>query len=103
MLKNSGDAESGRPEGFINEIGNDKKNVHFWSAVSGDGTLFGPCFFEANINTDTYTTMLRNEAIPVLQTMPNFDQLVWVQDGAPAHWSESGFLWRTTDQHSRTT
>ena len=88
ILKNSGDAESGRPAGFLTEIGPNRTNVHFWSAVSGDGTLFGPYFFEATINSETYTTMLRNEAIPALRALPNFNQLVWVQDGAPAHRSE---------------
>ena len=50
----SGDADSGRPEGFFHEITQDRQNQHFWSACSGDGTLFGPFFFEGNIDSDSY-------------------------------------------------
>ena len=55
--------------------------------------IMGPFFWERNrnfprergVNARWYQAMLENDAIPALRQLPNFDNLVFMQDGAPAH------------------
>lgn len=56
--------------------------------------LIGPYFFEQFTSTGMktcsitgvrYTTMLQNYAIPELQQLNVFNDIVWIQDGVPPH------------------
>ena len=53
-IREDGDPGSGRQEGFLQEQGNIRKNLHFWTGICGDGSLIGPFFFDANINGESY-------------------------------------------------
>lgn len=45
----------------------------------------GLTFFEQNVNAQNYLNMLRNEFLPIIREYPNFDILVFQQDGGPPH------------------
>ena len=49
--------------------------------------IVGPFFFDGNVNGESYFDMLIDKIFPALIAWPNFEELVLVQDGAPAHWS----------------
>lgn len=53
----------------------------------GFNGIVGPFFFKGSVNGSHYREMLAEDVIPVLREWPNFDQLIFVQDGAPAHWA----------------
>lgn len=60
-----------------------------WMGVGLEG-IVGPFFWEREgtergINARWMERMLRDNAIPALRQWPNFDQLVFQQDGAPPH------------------
>jgi hypothetical protein len=66
--------------------------VTVWVGIGWNG-IVGPFFWERDrnfprergINARWYQAMLENDAIPALRQLPNFDNLVFMQDGAPAH------------------
>jgi len=49
--------------------------------------LVGPYFFTGNVNQHSYMDLLSDFAIPSLMTLPNWGDIIWQQDGAPAHWA----------------
>jgi hypothetical protein len=49
--------------------------------------IVGPFFFDGNVNAARYMQMLQNQVLPTLQQWPNFNNIVFVQDGAPAHYA----------------
>ena len=69
-----------------------RKRVTVWVGLCGDGSLFGPFFFEGSVNGLNYLTMLNEEVFPqLIRKFGNqfnngpFARLWWAQDGAPAH------------------
>jgi transposase len=60
--------------------------VTVWAAIGWQG-VFGPFFFEENINGANYLDMLQHRFLPAAQTMPCFGAIIFMQDGAPPHWS----------------
>lgn len=50
--------------------------------------VIGPFFFDGNVNGERYREMLEENVIPALSQWPNYKELVFIQDGAPAHWAK---------------
>lgn len=66
--------------------------VTVWAAIGCHG-IIGPFFFESNINGTNYLEMLQQRFLPHIQQWPTFDSLVFMQDGAPPHWSVAVRNW----------
>jgi transposase len=60
--------------------------VTVWAAIGCHGVI-GPVFIEENVNGANYLQMLQQTLMPTIQQWPSFDSLVFMQDGAPPHWS----------------
>ena len=63
-----------------------------WAALCGNGVIFGPYFFDGNVNGMAYLQLLNEFAFPQLVVHfgnqhweDMFRGLWWAQDGAPAH------------------
>jgi hypothetical protein len=59
-----------------------------WIAFGKCGTV-GPFFFEGNVTSNSYLEMLQHQFLPAAAQLPNFQDLVLMQDGAPPHWALS--------------
>ena len=72
--------------------------VTVWAGVWAGGFL-GPIFFNETINGSRYLEMLRDEVLPRLKEIDDFNanRLIWQQDGAPPHWYRPARLW--LDEH----
>jgi hypothetical protein len=44
--------------------------------------------FENTVTSDNYLQMLQNNIIPELEAHPNFERMIWQQDGAPPHYGQ---------------
>jgi len=60
--------------------------VTVWASLCSGGVI-GPVFFERTIDGGIYLDMLRKTAVPRMQAMPNFGQMLFQQDGAPPHYA----------------
>jgi DDE superfamily endonuclease len=60
------------------------------TAIMGIGVngVVGPFFFNGTVNGEHYREVLTEHVIPALRQWPNFANLIFVQDGAPAHWAK---------------
>lgn len=61
--------------------------VHALMGIGRHG-LIGPFFFDGTVTGQRYLDKLRDDVVPALQNWPNRQNLVLVQDGAPAHHSK---------------
>jgi len=59
-----------------------------WAGMSSNGVI-GPVFFERTVTAEVYLQMLQSFAIPEMQSLNNFNELYFQQDGAPAHFAVS--------------
>ena len=81
----------GHPPVFNFERSNSRAKLTVWAALSGNGVILGPYFFDGNVNGMAYLQSLNEFAFPQLVHFGNqhledmFRGLCWVQDGAPAH------------------
>ena len=57
-----------------------------WAAIHSGG-IFGPFFFAGTVNGQCYLEMLQQQFIPALETLPNHDEYLFQQDGAPPHYA----------------
>ena len=62
--------------------------VMVWGGISSFG-VFGPVFFDNHVNGDNYLEIIRDIIVPQLQQSHDLDDVVWMQDGAPAHYATS--------------
>ena len=60
--------------------------ITVWGALSADG-LMGPYFFQDTVNSDRYYQMLNEYVFPQLRNRPDFNTLMFMQDGAPPHFA----------------
>jgi hypothetical protein len=60
--------------------------VTVWAAIGCPGVV-GPFFLDGNITGASYLALLQQQFLPVAQEFPKFHELVFMQDGAPPHWS----------------
>lgn len=60
--------------------------ITVWAAIGCHGVV-GPFFFQENVNGANYLDMLQQQFLPQVQNSPNFSNMIFMQDGAPPHWS----------------
>ena len=85
-------APKGHPPAFNFERSHSREHLTVWAALCGNGMIFGPYFFEQNVNGIAYLRMFNEFVFPQLAERFNnqhwegmFRGLWWAQDGAPAH------------------
>jgi len=66
------------------ETNNLSPGICVWGGIRSTGVL-GPYFFDGTVNSQLYLDMLRDFAVPQLDT----DNDVWMQDGAPPHYGRN--------------
>jgi hypothetical protein len=59
--------------------------LNVWGGIWG-GAIIGPFFFESTVTGERYLKMLEETIWPSLQQIPNLEEMLWMQDGAPPHW-----------------
>ena len=69
-----------------------EKTIHspkivVWAAV-GAFVIIGPFFLEVNVEADSYLRLLIDESYPELSSLSNRFDLLFMQDGAPPHWTQ---------------
>jgi hypothetical protein len=60
--------------------------ITVWGAIGCQGVI-GPFFFHGNVTGASYLDLLQQQFLPAAQQFPEFHELVFMQDGAPPHWS----------------
>jgi len=87
-------APKGQPPNFHFDVSASRDKVTVWAALSGNGHIIGPFFFDENVNGESYLNMLNEEVIPEMNILYDFDawgdvrfqqNVWWFQDGAPCH------------------
>jgi hypothetical protein len=63
-----------------------------WAAIFYSGVV-GPFFFQENVNGERYLELLQQQFHPIIQHFPMFNELIFMQDGAPPHWSRNVRQW----------
>lgn len=72
------------------------QRLSVWCAISSKG-IFGPFFFEENLNHEVYRRILGDEFIPFAQGMDAINGWWFMQDGATAHRTRDVF--ELVDEH----
>ena len=57
-----------------------------WAGIGHHG-IVGPFFFTQTVNSERYLALLRDHVMPALNELPNRRNVIFMQDGAPAHFS----------------
>lgn len=70
---------------FIVESELNAPGVCVWAGIWPRG-IIGPFFFDGTVTAQSYLHMLTHEVMPLLQQNQSFQQMIWQQDGAPAHY-----------------
>jgi hypothetical protein len=68
------------------------EQLHIWCAISSHG-VYGPHFFDGPVNGARYLDLLQNFFWAGLRRMPGMEHFVFMQDGAPAHWTLDVRAW----------
>jgi hypothetical protein len=63
-----------------------------WAAI-WDGGIIGPVFFDGNVNGENDVNLLRSDFWPAFSMLPDSNQFIFMQDGAPPHWSRTVRQW----------
>ena len=61
--------------------------ITVWGALSSD-SLLGPYFFNETVTGDNYFEMLNEYVFLRLRDRPDFNNLLFMQDGAPSHYAK---------------
>ena len=61
--------------------------ITIWGALSSDG-LLGPYFYNETVTGNNYFEMLNEYVFPRLRDRPDFNNLLFMQDGAPPHYAQ---------------
>ena len=70
--------------------------VTVWCGIWREGVV-GPFFFDNNVTGDTYLQMMQDEFLPELEALHMQRHVcIFMQDGAPPHWSTSVRRWLDT-------
>ena len=61
--------------------------INVWASILND-TLISPFFIDGNLNSRAYEELLRNQIVPRIReiTGDNFQNILFQQDGAAAHY-----------------
>lgn len=68
--------------------------VTVWAAI-GCNVVIGPVFIEGNVTGVSYLSLLQQHLLPAMQPRDDFHSLIFMQDGAPPHWSLAVRNWLT--------
>lgn len=63
-----------------------------WAAIWHGGVI-GPFFFDDNVNGENYLALLQTDFWPAFSMLPHSNRIVFMQDGAPPHWSRMVRNW----------
>ena len=66
--------------------------IMVWGAMGYHG-VFGPFFFDGNVNGSSYLEMISNQFYPEFSALENSSELYLMQDGAPPHWDKTVRDW----------
>jgi len=69
------------PKAFRQIKHSGRKSVHVWAGILNNRVI-GPIFFDGSMNGNRYLELI-NEIVPDLRN--NNNEVIWQQDGAPAH------------------
>ena len=85
-------APKGHPPAFNFDKSSNRYELTVWAGLCGNGLIFGPYFFEENVDGRAYLRMLNEFVFPEFLNHFNnqywegmFRGLWWAQDGASAH------------------
>ncbi len=76
----------------IQEIPLHSPKVMVWAALWSGG-MIGPFFFQDNVTGESYLEMLETFFFPQIAYLPERDELIFMQDGAPPHFSKAVRDW----------
>ncbi|CAF3839089.1 unnamed protein product [Rotaria sp. Silwood1] len=62
--------------------------ITVWAGIWVGGVI-GPFFFQDNITADSYLKMLQNDIVPAIASEMDLEEIVYMHDGAPAHYAQS--------------
>jgi hypothetical protein len=57
-----------------------------WAAIGRKGVV-GPVFITGTVTGKSYLELLEERFLPDVQEWDNFDEMIFMQDGAPPHWA----------------
>lgn len=74
------------------------EKLNVWSGI-GNRQIIGPFFIEGNLNGEKYRNLLEERVWPIISQLVNINQIepIFIQDGAPAHNSNTVRGW--LDEH----
>lgn len=72
------------------------KTLTVWAGIWSGG-LIGPFFFEGTGTGFRYLQMLQEQIYPALLEIPELQDMIFMQDGAPPHWLRTVRDW--LDEH----
>lgn len=81
----------GRPDNFHSQSTQAPAKLMVFLCVTGDGSVFGPYFYEESITAERYRAKLRLEVFPDMMGHygQQFTHLIFQQDGASVHRSRT--------------
>ena len=74
--------------------------VMVWGAFGYPG-IIGPFFFDGTVTAESYLAMITEDFLPAFKNLPDSDQILFMQDGAPPHWSKIVRDWMNTNLPQR--
>lgn len=74
--------------------------VTVWAAIGSCGVI-GPFFIHENVTGQSYLALLQQQFLPAVQQFHDFNSVVFMQDGAPPHWSRPVREWLSVNFPNR--
>ena len=79
------------PRWFVQQSLHPEKTT-VWAAICAD-RLIGPFFFDQTVNGERYLSMLQEQFWPEVERIGLNEKMIFMQDGAPPHWSRAVRNW----------
>ena len=75
------------PENAVFNVSFRREKMSVWAGLCGNGTVIGPIFYERHLDGEYYLQLLRERIIPEVEANygDHFNEIWWMQDGAPCH------------------
>ena len=74
------------PNRIIERNRQGSQSVMVWAGISSNRRI-GPFFLNEHVTGQSYLAMLRDQVLPIVEEWDEFPNLVFQQDGAPAHYA----------------
>ena len=68
------------------------KGISVWAGIYSGG-IIGPFFFSDTVTAQSYVELLNDKFYPAFLQIPNHENYLFQQDGAPAHYSNLARQW----------